>query len=786
MNPLRLWYSQPAAQWVEALPLGNGRLGAMVFGGVNQEHVQLNEDTLWAGAPRDWNNPGARAVLLRVREALFRDDFEQANELCKQMQGPFTQPYLTLGDLYLNFDHEGEVSAYERDLDLDRAVASVRYTAGGVNFTRETFCSYPDQVLVMRLTSDHPGAVSFSVILQSPLRATNSTRDGVLRVRGKAPRHVDPAGHEGEDPIRYDSDDGEGLNFEAQLHLKIVGGTLKEHGDGLTVSGADEALLVLGAATSFNGFDRSPGFEGKDAAALAAAALATATTRSYDQLLRAHVKDYRKLFARVSLDLGVTDAVKRPTDWRLARFAEGGDPQLAALFFQFGRYLLIASSRPGTQPANLQGIWNDAVQPPWNSNYTININTEMNYWPVEVCNLAECHEPLLTMIEELAVKGRVTAEVNYGCHGWVAHHNTDLWRQSAPVGNYGEGNPVWASWPMGGAWLCQDLWEHYAFSGDSNFLRDRGYPLMRDAARFYLDWLVEDGQGYLVTAPATSPENLYTMPDGRRLAVSIASTMDLAILWDLFTHCIAATEVLDLDADFRAELQVARDRLLPYQIGRHGQLQEWFRDWDDPEDDHRHVSHLFGVHPGHQLTPEMTPELVRAAQRSLELRGDGGTGWSMGWKINLWARFRDGDHAYKLLRNSLQLVDGRETNYRRGGTYPNLFDAHPPFQIDGNFGATAGIAEMLLQSHRTTHSGDRILHLLPALPSAWPAGSVTGLRARGGFEVALDWTEGRLTEVRIKSNLGNRCRIETGERVIQFDTQAGSGYRLNGDLIVVT
>jgi alpha-L-fucosidase 2 len=785
MNLLRLWYTRPAERWVEALPLGNGRLGAMVFGGVDQEHLQLNEDSLWAGMPRDPNNPRARAALLRVREALFQDDFERANELCKAMQGPFTQPYLTLGDLYVDFDHTGEVTDYERDLDLERAVASVRYTAGGVTYTRESFCTYPDNVLVMRIACDRPGALSFSVRLESPLRTISASRNGALLVmHGKAPKHVDPAGHERDDPIQYDPDGGEGLNFETHLRLRVTGGSVHEEKERLEVVGADEAVIILSAATSFNGFDRSPGLQGKDAAAVAASELAVAEAKPYTELLRAHVEDYRALFTRVTLDLGVTEAVGQPTDRRLARFVEGEDPQLAALFFQFGRYLLIASSRPGTQPANLQGIWNDAIQPPWNSNYTININTQMNYWPVEVCNLGECHEPLLTMIGELAVNGRITAAVNYGCQGWVAHHNTDLWRQSAPVGNYGQGDPVWANWPMGGAWLCQALWEHYAFSGDLEFLRDRAYPVMRDAARFLLDWLVEDGHGHLVTAPATSPENLYTLPGGTRLAVSIASTMDLAITWDLFTNCLAAAEVLDVDPDFRAELEVARDRLLPYQIGKHGQLQEWFRDWDDPEDHHRHVSHLFGIHPGHQLTPETAPELVRAAQRSLELRGDGGTGWSMGWKINLWARFRDGDHAYKMLRNSLQLVDGSATNYQRGGTYPNLFDAHPPFQIDGNFGATAGIAEMLLQSHRLTPSGVRVLHLLPALPSTWPAGSVTGLRARGGFEVALVWAENRLTEARIRSDLGNRCRVEVGERVIEFDTQAGREYALDSRLIL--
>jgi len=778
-NLLRLWYQQPADAWVEALPLGNGRLGAMVFGGVPHERLQLNEDTLWAGAPRDWNNPGARAALLQVRQALFEDDFERANELCKHMQGPFTQPYLTLGDLLLDFEDQGEVTDYERALDLSSAVVAVRYSAGGVTYTREALSSYPHQVIALRLTADSPGSLTFTARLTCPLHASSSASgDGTLILTGKAPKHVDPAGHEGDDPIRYDVPDGEGMTFETRLRVVFIGGRIVADGDQLRVCEADEALLYVAAATSFNGCQRSPGLDGRDPAAANRATLAAVEDTPWYDLFSAHVVDHQALFNRVSLDVGATDAVDRPTDWRLDHFRDGDDPQLVALLFQYGRYLLIASSRPGTQPANLQGIWNDMLVPPWNSNYTININTEMNYWPAELCNLSECHEPLLRMVEELAANGEATARTNYGCHGWCAHHNSDLWRHTAPVGNYGEGNPVWANWPMGGAWLCQDLWEHYAFTGDLDYLRDRAYPVMKGAAEFLLDWLVEDGQGHLVTAPATSPENTYTLSDGRRLAVSIASSMDLAITWDLFTNCIAASAVLDVDHAFRTTLTVARDRLLPYQIGKHGQLQEWFRDWDDPDDHHRHISHLFGVHPGHQLTPEIAPALFAAARRSVELRGDGGTGWSMGWKINQWARYRDGDHVYGMLRNMLQPAGSDGTNYVRGGTYPNLFDAHPPFQIDGNFGATAGVAEMLLQSHRTTEEGARVLHLLPALPSAWPDGSVSGLRARGGFEVAIDWAAGALIRARITSLRGNSCVVQVGDRLTDLGREVGRTYEL--------
>ena len=790
---LQLWYAHPAERWTEALPVGNGRLGAMVFGGVGVEHLQLNEATLWSGAPRDWNNPAAKEVLPQVRAAIFAGDYVKAGELCKKMQGPYNESYQPLGDLRLTFASEANSSPsdYGRSLDLDRAVATVRYRDGEATFTREVFSSFPDQVIVVRLTCDQPGRLNFTAGVDSLLRyAVQVEGADTLVLRGRAPAHVDPSYLRSADPIRYD--DGpkpEGMTFDLRVRILAEGGSVIGGGSTITVAGANVATLLLSAGTSFNGPDKSPGRAGRDPTAEAIRPLAAASPRPYADLLARHLADHRQLFRRVRLDLGrVAEAEALPTDERLARFAQGQpDPGLATLLYQYGRYLLIGSSRPGGLPANLQGLWNDSMRPPWSSNWTLNINAEMNYWPAEVANLAECHEPFLAFIEMLAVHGRKTAEINYGAHGWVAHHNADLWGQTGPVGNYGGGDPVWANWAMSSPWLSQHLWEHYAFGGDERFLRERAWPVMKGAAEFCLDWLVDDGHGHLVTAPSGSPELGFLTPDGQRASISLATTMDMSIIWDLFTNCRDAARILGIEPEFAAKLEAARAKLYPLKIGARGQLQEWFEDFMEQDVHHRHTSHLFGVYPGRQITPA-TPEFFAAARRALEIRGDDGTGWSLGWKINFWARFRDGDHGYLLVKNLLRPVGHRTgTNYGPGGgVYPNLFDAHPPFQIDGNFAFTAGVSEMLVQSHLpVTGSGQagNEIDLLPALPSAWPNGSVRGLRARGGFEIVeLAWHAGCLTQVAIRSTLGGPCRVRYAAETVTVPTRPGEIVFLNARL----
>lgn len=753
-----LSYKQAANTWTEALPLGNGRIGAMHFGGVETDRFQLNEDTLWSGYPKNTEQQNDQVSLRKVRQLIDEKNYEEAISETKNMFGPYTQAYMPLGNLHIHYLHGDVAFNYKRTLNIEEAISSVKYSVGKAEYTREAFISHPHQVLAIQLTSSIENSLNVQITLDSLLKNKTLHSEEAVVLQGICPEICAPVYfHGNEQPIVYgEFGETKAIHFEGRLGVVVEDGQIESQNGKLSIHHATKAVLYFSAATSFNGFDQLPETDFNSLAEKNEEILSKAMSISYEELKAAHIRDYQHLFKRVDLSL---EYKKRDealdTDERIIKYG-ADDLEMASLLFQYGRYLLIASSREGTQPANLQGIWNDLTRAPWSSNYTLNINAEMNYWPAEVTNLAECHRPLLQAVKELSVNGEKMVHDRYGMKGWTAHHNTDVWRHAEPVGDKRHGDPSWAFWPMSGPWLCRHLWEHYTFSQNKEYLAEEAFPVMKGAAEFCLDWLIEDENGYFITSPSTSPEHLFYAKNGQMGSVTKGATMDLQLIWDLFTNCIEAAAVLDIDEEWIQQVKAAKERLHPLQIGKYGQLQEWLIDYEDVEPHHRHVSHLYGVYPGKQITDG---PLLEAVKQTLNRRGDAGTGWSLGWKICLWSRLKDGERVKELLNQLFNIV-GAKMDFTGGGLYPNLLGAHPPFQIDGNFGYTAGVAEMLIQSHKG------YVELLPALPSTWIKGSLSGVRVHGGFEIDIAWNKRKVTELTVTCQSEQPFNLKSADPVI--------------------
>jgi alpha-L-fucosidase 2 len=807
---LVLKYDQPASVWTEALPIGNGYMGAMLFGDPLKEHLQLNESTLYSGDPHStFKNINVRKHYKEIMDLIYAKKYQEAQAIIrKEWLGRNHQLYQPMGDFWIDFDHSqrdsfgksGKITDYQRTLDMTTATATVSYKVDNTVFKREYFANYPDHVIVVKLSKTGDAKINCTLHFSTPHTPTAKyfTQGNTLVMQGKAPgfalrrtlEDVEKLGDQYKYPelfdakgnrkpnaknLLYDTEiGGLGMAFETQVKTNIKGGTLKTESDKIIIQNANEVVFTLIAATSYNGFDKSPATveernpdkigKGVNPSEKIAQYFKAIEKKSFADLYKTHLADYKNLFDRVKINLGAeTEQSKNTTDKRVELFSNGQDPSLAALYFQFGRYLMIVGSRPNGQPLNLQGIWNDQLFPPWNGGYTININAQMNYWPAELTNLAECQEPFFKAVKELAINGRETAKNMYGTEGWVAHHNMDIWRHAEPIDNC-----TCSFWNMAGGWLVSHFWEHYLFSGDKIFLKNEVYPLLKGVVQFYEGWLVQNEQGYFITPVGMSPEHNFKYEGNKTASFSPAPTMDMAIVRESYSRYLQACKILNMPEDTLSKaIKQHLTELFPYKIGKYGQLQEWSEDFEDGEKEHRHVSHLYALHPSDQISIDKTPELAAAAKRTMERRGDAATGWSMGWKINLWARLLDGNHAFKLLNNLLKLVRTNDKSMTGGGTYPNLFDAHPPFQIDGNFGVTAGIAEMLVQSH----TGN--IHLLPALPDAWANGSVSGLCARGGFEISMIWQDKKLQKTVILSKNGGNTTLVYNNQTKNIALKAG-------------